>query len=145
MTYQPNIKLLNGKQHIFCDWRRKFVRLTPEEWVRQNILHSLVEDFHYPSAMLAVEQPIRVGSVQKRCDAVIYSPTLRPVCIVEFKAESVKLTREVFDQVAVYNRSLQVDNLLISNGVTTCFCRVQPSTYQLLEAIPTYNDLCRNK
>lgn len=145
MSYTPNIRPIDGKQYIFCDWRRKFVRLTPEEWVRQNILHSLVEDIQYPMSMLAVEQPIKVGSVQKRCDAVVYSPQLTPLCIIEFKAESVALTQQVFDQVAIYNRRLQVEHLLISNGNDTYFCQVLPHTFRFLPTIPTYTELCRNK
>ena len=117
------------------------MRLTPEEWVRQHILHLLVQNFGYPAARLAVEHPIKVGDLQKRCDAVVMSDTLAPLCIIEFKAESVSLTRRVFDQVAVYNRRLQVPVFIISNGKTTYACRVSKDGYELLQQIPTYEEL----
>ena len=141
MSWTPNIKTGNGKSQIFCDWRRKFVRLTPEEWVRQQVLHTLVEQYTFPATRIAVEHPIQVGEVQKRCDAVILGAQLQPLCIVEFKAERVGLTQKVFDQVAVYNRRLQVPFFIISNGTTTYACRVTAEGYEFLPDIPSYEEL----
>ncbi len=141
MTYQPKIRNIDGKDQIFCEWRRKFVRLTPEEWVRQYILHLLVEEYSYPQARIAVEMAIRVGERNKRCDAVVYNATLQPVCLIEFKADTVALTQQVFDQAAIYNRELGVDLFLISNGKQTVVCRVTPTGYDFLTVIPNYNDL----
>ncbi len=141
MPYTPNIKTIDGKQSIFCDWRRKFVRLTPEEWVRQQVLHALVDEFAYPKARIAVEMGIQVGACKKRCDAVVYDAQLGPVCLIEFKAESVPLTQQVFDQAAVYNRELAVKHFIISNGKQTFVCRITPTGYDFLTEIPAYEQL----
>ncbi len=141
MPYTPNIKTIDGKQQIFCDWRRKFVRLTPEEWVRQQVLHALVEEFGYPLTRIAVEMAIQVGERKKRCDAVVYDAQLQPVCLIEFKAETVALTQQVFDQAAVYNRELNVGCFLISNGKQTFVCRVTDTGYEFLTEIPAYERL----
>lgn len=144
MTYTPLIQQQDGKDYIFCAWRRKYVRLTPEEWVRQHFLHALTEDLGYPAALLAVEAPIRVGDVQKRCDAIVYHSSLKPLCIIEFKAPTVTLTQKVFDQVAVYNRQLGVQFFILSNGKQHCACRVLPDSFEILPHLPHYNDLCPN-
>lgn len=141
MNYSPNITTVNGKEQIFCDWRRKFVRLTPEEWVRQQFLHFLVEDMKYPKSRIAVEYPIEVGEVNKRCDAVVMGEHLEPLCIIEFKAENVELSQRVFDQVAVYNRRLQVKYFVISNLKSTFVCRLTPSYYEFLPSLPAYTNL----
>ncbi len=141
MSYTPNIKNIDGKEQIFCEWRRKFVRLTPEEWVRQQVLHALVDEFGYPKARIAVEMGIQVGDRKKRCDAVVYDAQLRPVCLIEFKAETVALTQQVFDQAAVYNRELEVQYFLISNGRQNFVCRVTPNGYDFLTEIPAYEAL----
>ena len=145
MNWQPNIRTTGGKRQIFCDWRHKWVRLTPEEWVRQNVLHLLVEDMGYPKTLIAVEHPIQVAKVSKRCDAVVMNRQLQPVCIIEFKAETVNLTQQVFDQVAVYNRAVNVRYFIISNGTTTFACRLNDKSYDFLEKIPSYTQLCQNE
>lgn len=139
-----NIKQIDGKDYIFCVWRRKFVRLTPEEWVRQNFLTALVSQ-GYPQERLAVEAPIEVADLKKRCDAIVYDGQLRPVCIIEFKAPSVKLTQKVFDQVSVYNRRLMVDYFILSNGHEHKACLVNPTGYTHLSSLPSYYELCQNR
>lgn len=141
MAYLPNLRNFEQKQQIFCDWRQKFVRLTPEEWVRQNFLHSLVDSYNYPKNLIAVEAQIQVGDVVKRCDAVVYNLALQPICLIEFKKESINLTQKVFDQVAVYNRKLNVSNLIISNGKQTIAARFTENGYEFLTSIPQWNQL----
>lgn len=143
MEYQPNIRKQNGKDYIFCAWRRKFVRLTPEEWVRQQFLHALVEQLHYPATLIAVEAQIDVAGTDKRCDAVVYDHQLQPVCIIEFKAPTVALTQMVFDQVAVYNHRLGVQYFILSNGKQHIACTIDNNRYQMLETIPSYQTLCQ--
>lgn len=144
MPYTPNIRQQDGKDYIFCVWRRKFVRLTPEEWVRQNFLHALVEQ-GYPEMKIAVEAPIEVADLRKRCDAIVYDAQLRPVCIIEFKAPTVSLSQKVFDQVAVYNRRLLVDYFILSNGREHKACVVSPTGYTHLPSLPSYQQLCQNR
>jgi len=144
MDYQPQIKKRNGKDYILCVWRHKFVRLTPEEWVRQHVLHGLVESYHYPKEMIAVEAPIEVNGLKKRCDAIIYNKELRPLCIVEFKAPHIQLSQEVFDQVAIYNQRVNVNYFILSNGREHKACRVSATGYEHLKGLPFYEELWQN-
>ena len=132
-----------NKQQILCAWRRKYVRLTPEEHVRQTILHSLEDNFDYPHGLIAVEVPIEVAGLKKRCDAIVYNQQLQPLMLVEFKAESVPITQQVFDQAAIYNRRLNVPYLMLSNGKDTIIAKVKETTYQFLDHIPTFENLKR--
>jgi len=132
-----------NKQQILCAWRRKYVRLTPEEHVRQTILHALEDNFDYPHGLIAVEVPIEVAGLKKRCDAIVYNQQLQPLMLVEFKAESVPITQQVFDQAAIYNRRLNVPYLMLSNGKDTIIAEVKETTYQFLDHIPTFENLKR--
>jgi len=122
------------KDRILCPWRRKFVRLTPEEWVRQHFLNRLVHEFGYPAKLIAVEVPLQ----GKRADAVIYSKDLKPEVLIEFKAETVPLTQAVLDQAAVYNRQLHVPLLILHNGPQTIIANVTDKEIAFLPEIPTY-------
>ena len=143
----PSLRIRNndGKEQILCPFRRKWVRLTPEEQVRQVFLHRLVAEHAYPLSHIAVEHPIQVGDMGKRCDAVVLDDRLQPRCIIEFKAPNVTLTEKTFDQIAVYNRRLGVPYLIISNGCQTIVCYVHTNhTLEFLSVIPPYNSLCMN-
>ena len=130
----------NNKEQIFCEWRRRWVRLTPEEWVRQQLLHRLVEQLGYPASLIAVEQAIRIGEVQKRCDAVIYDHQMKPQMIIECKAETVPLTQKTLDQAIIYNRKLNVPYLMLHNGVQTICIH---GTDHYTSGLPRYADLLR--
>ena len=132
---------MDHKQQILCAWRRKYVRLTPEEHVRQTILHALESHYNYPHGLIGVEVPIEVAGLKKRCDAIIYSQQMQPLMLIEFKAESVPLTQQVFDQAAIYNRHLHVPYLMLSNGKDTIIAEVKETTYQFLDHIPEYSML----
>ena len=135
-------RVFNGKEQIFCEWRHRWVRLTPEEWVRQHILHHMVEQLGYPSSLIAVEQAITVGDANKRCDAVVYDASLQPLMIIECKAETVPLTQKTLDQAITYNRKLDVPYLLLHNGVQTIFVNGN-SIYPF--GLPRYADLLRRE
>ena len=136
-------RINQNKEQIFCDWRKRWVRLTPEEWVRQNFLHLLVEEYGYPASLIAVEMPIKVGEVQKRCDAVVFNRLMTPVVLIEFKADTVPLTQKTLDQAVVYNRKLNVPFLILHNGPQTICINIQPSTITPLEHIPEWKQLSR--
>ena len=114
-----NVKEINSKQYVFCAWRRRWVRLTPEEWVRQQFLHRLVDAYHYPAGRIGVEVAIAVGDAKKRCDAVVYDEQLQPLVLIECKAEHVALTQSTLDQALTYNRQLRVPYLFLHNGQET--------------------------
>ena len=130
-----------SKQQILCAWRRKYVRLTPEEHVRQTILHVLDTQYEYPHGLIGVEVPIEVAGLQKRCDAIVYNRQMEPLMLIEFKAETVPLTQQVFDQAAIYNRHLQVPYLMVSNGKDTIVAEVLATEYRFLTYVPNYQEL----
>ena len=136
-----NIRTQNGKQYVLCAWRRKYVRLTPEELVRQTTLQLLEDQFGFPHGLIGVEIPIEVVGLKKRCDAIVYNQQMQPLMLLEFKAPSVPLTQEVFDQAAIYNRHLHVPYLMLSNGKDTIIAEVKETTYLFLDHIPNYSDL----
>ena len=114
--YQPKIKEDAGKEFIFDEVRKRWVMLTPEEWVRQNFLQYLVLVKKYPASMIAVEKGIELGEIKKRFDIVVYDKNHLPWMIIECKEISVVLDKKVLDQVLRYNISLQVPYLVITNG-----------------------------
>lgn len=115
-AYQPKIKKTTGKEFIFDVVRKRWVILTPEEWVRQNFLQYLIVIKNYPAALIAVEKAIELGDVKKRFDIVLYDNNHQPWMIIECKEMSVALDRKVLDQVLRYNIPLQVPYLVITNG-----------------------------
>ena len=130
-----------SKQQILCAWRRRYVRLTPEEHVRQTILHVLETQYEYPHGLIGVEVPIEVAGLKKRCDAIVYNRQMEPLMLIEFKAETVPLTQQVFDQAAIYNRHLQVPYLMVSNGKDTIVAEVLATEYRFLTYVPNYQEL----
>jgi type I site-specific restriction endonuclease len=119
------------------------VRLTPEEWVRQQLLHRLTE-LDYPAPLIAVESAITVGEAKKRCDAVVYDRAMRPLMLIECKAETVALTQKTLDQALTYNRRLNVPYLVLNNGPQTLFVTIEPNgTNTISERLPRYTDLLR--
>lgn len=116
---------------------------TPEESVRQSCLRALVEQYAYPQSLIGVEVPIKVGAgVEKRCDAVVYSPALQPLMLLEFKAEQVAITQAVLDQAAVYNTTVHAPYLILSNGKQTVVAQIDADrNISFLTQIPTWNQL----
>ena len=131
-------RVQNNKEQIFCEWRHRWVRLTPEEWVRQQLLHRMVEQLGYPSSLIAVEASIVVGEAKKRCDAVIYDRQMQPQLLIECKAETVPLTQKTLDQAVTYNRRLNVPYLLLHNGVQSVFVDLTQENLHFSDTIPPY-------
>ncbi len=140
-----DIKLRGTKEHpmIFDILRKKFIALTPEEWVRQHFIHFLVEHKGYPTGLLANEVQLKVGDKQLRADSVLYSRELKPRMIIEYKAPHIPITQKVFDQITIYNMLLHVDYLIVSNGMQHYICRMDydGKKYLFIEDIPVYEDL----
>ncbi len=139
------IKLSGTKERplVLDVLRRKYVSLTPEEWVRQHFVHFLMEYKGYPMALLANEVALKIGNKPLRADSVLYGRDLRPRMIVEYKAPSVAITQQVFDQVMAYNLLLHVDYLVVSNGLQHYCCKVDyaSGSCSFLQDIPMYTDL----
>ncbi len=114
-----SIKQANGKEMILDLLRRKWLPLTPEEWVRQNFIQSLIQVHHYPAALIAMEKEIQLGELKKRFDILIYNKAHQPWMMIECKAPSVELSEKVFNQVLRYNIAVPVSYMLITNGSYT--------------------------
>lgn len=132
-----------GRRTILDVLRRKYVALTPEEWVRQHFVHYLIGHKGYPQALLANEIELRSGNKRLRCDSVLYDSSLRPRMIIEYKAPTVAIQQKVFDQISVYNMLLHVDYLVVSNGLNHYCCRMDYANqkYVFLRDIPAYQEL----
>ncbi len=106
-----------GKEQIFDDLRKKWVRLTPEEWVRQNWIHYLMIQCKYPSALIGIEKMIRVGDLEKRFDLLVYDKSHQPWILIECKSPDVLLDTTVIDQLLHYHQRLPAPFLMITNGL----------------------------
>jgi len=134
------IKKQNEKLVIFDTQRKRYVSLTPEEWVRQHFIQFLIQVKGYPAALIAIEKQLKMNGMKKRCDAILYNEHALPFLIIELKAPNVPITQATFDQVAVYNAKLRVDFFMISNGIEHYCCRVdtENARYEYLPDIPDY-------
>ena len=142
-TYSFNIKLIEQRKYIFDFIRKKFVILTPEEWVRQNFLKYLVEEKNYPASLVAVEMEFKLNNLSKRSDAVVYNKSGKPILIIECKAASVKIDQKVFDQIARYNMKLNVDFLVVTNGLEHFCCQIdyENQKYFFLKEVPEFEQI----
>ena len=133
----------NGHQTIFDVLRRKYVALTPEEWVRRHFVHYLIEHKGYPQSLMANEIQLAIGNKKLRCDSVLYDRSLKPRMIIEYKAPTVNITQKVFDQITIYNMLLHVDYLVVSNGIKHYCCRMdyENQKYLFLDDIPNYQEI----
>lgn len=144
--YDFRTKMEDEKTFIFDDIRKKFVVLTPEEWVRQNFIRYLKTEKKYPESLMAVEKQIKVNRNQRRFDLLIYLRNGQPHLIAEFKAPNIKITQETFDQVVRYNMSLKVEMVLVSNGLQHFVCEIDyiKNSYSYLPEIPEFCERCKN-
>jgi len=135
----------NGRQEIFDRFRRKFVRLTPEEWVRQHFLNFLVTQKDYPASVIVVEASLTYNRLKKRSDILVYGPDGNPCLVVECKAPEVEITQKVFDQVAMYNMSLTVGFLVVTNGLQHYACLIdhKNKSFKFLKEVPGYREVIR--
>lgn len=141
--YGMKIANENGHLTIFDVLRRKYVALTPEEWVRQHFVHYLIGHKGYPQTLMANEIQLAIGNKKLRCDSVLYDRSLKPRMIIEYKAPTVNITQKVFDQITVYNMLLHVDYLVVSNGIKHYCCQMDYDNqkYLFLEDIPDYQEI----
>ena len=132
-----------GKKIIFDGFRGRWVALTPEEWVRQNFARYLTEVKHFPASLIAIERSLRINQRVFRTDIVLFSKSGMPLVVVECKAPEVKITQQVFDQIARYNLDLRVSYLIVTNGLMHYCCKFEQEqlSYTFLPEIPDYREL----
>lgn len=143
-TFQIKTTHRNGRTQIYDFLRRRYVTLTPEEWVRQHFTHFLVDHLGYPAALLGNEVTIDVGGVARRCDTVLYRREGgTPRLIVEYKAPDIPISERVFNQISAYNSVLRADYLIVSNGVEHYCCHLDyvHRTAEFLPGIPRHAEL----
>ncbi|MDO4692020.1 MAG: type I restriction enzyme HsdR N-terminal domain-containing protein [Porphyromonadaceae bacterium] len=141
--YAIRLKQDSGKHYVFDDLRQRFVRLTPEEWVRQHFVHYLIDHLGYPRELLMNEVPLQLGSLKKRSDTVLYDRQLQARMLVEYKAPSIRLSEAVLEQIIRYNYHFRVPYLILSNGLEHIAYHIDYAsmTYRTLGEIPRYTDL----
>ena len=141
--FEIKLRGTKAQPQIFDILRKKYIALTPEEWVRQHFVHFLVEHKGYPAALMANEIQLKVGEKTLRADSVLYSRDLKPRMIIEYKARHIPITQKVFDQISIYNMLLHVDYLVVSNGLQHYICKMDynDKKYLFLEDIPDYEEL----
>ena len=143
-TYTFNIKAKpNGSKVIFDTLRRRFVTLTPEEWVRQHFVRFLVDEKGFPAALMANEVSLTQNGIKRRCDTLVADATGNPLVIVEYKAPHIEISQNTFDQIVRYNMVLHAGYLIVSNGLNHYCCRINyaDDSYVFLNDIPSYSDL----
>jgi hypothetical protein len=136
--YQPKIKEEAGKEFIFDEFRKRWVVLTPEEWVRQNFLQYLCQIKKYPASLIAIEKEIKLGELKKRFDIVVYDAETKPWMIVECKEMNVRLDKAVLDQALRYNITLNVPYLVVTNGTYCMALLLKDGAMTVIESLPVF-------
>jgi hypothetical protein len=133
----------NNRQWIYDSFRKKDILLTPEEWVRQNILCFLVKEKMYPATLISIESGIKVNRMTRRYDALVYNRKGNPIMLVECKAPEVQISQDTFDQISAYNLTVLARYLLLTNGIShyCCMFNEQKKSFDFLEVIPFYEEL----
>jgi hypothetical protein len=142
-TYEAKIRKNSNGLEIFDPLRRKYIALTPEEWVRQHFINYLINYKNYPASLMANEAGIKLNSLTRRCDTVVYNNQLEPLMIIEYKESKVQITQNVFDQIVRYNTVLKVPYIVVSNGISHYCCRMnyEDQSFEYLTDIPEYQSL----
>jgi hypothetical protein len=135
-----NIRSTSDGQQIFDCVRKKYVVLTPEELVRQNIIMYLANVKNYPINLMRVEVGMKFNNMQKRCDILIYNRNRSPLLMVECKAANVKISQDIFNQLSRYNLVFKVPYLVATNGKDTYCCKInfEKQTHEFLNEIPSF-------
>ena len=144
--YSFRIKTEEDKTFIFDEIRKKFLLLTPEEWVRQNFIKYLIHEKGFPSSLMAIESGLKINKNIFRADLLVYNKKGIPILVVEFKAPEIKITQKAFDQIARYNIKFRAGYLIVSNGLKhyCCLLNKKEGVYSFLKNIPLYNEITNN-
>ena len=138
--YHFRFKNSENKVSIFDAIRKKFIILTPEEWVRQHVVQFLLEEKKYPHSLINVEKVLKVNGLRKRYDVVVYSPDGSIFILIECKSPEIKIAQATFDQIARYNMTMKSQFLMVTNGLNHYFCQMdfENEKYRFLEELPDY-------
>mgnify|MGYP006083421985 CR=1 FL=1 len=139
-SYSFRLKSSENKTLIFDIIRKKYVVLTPEEWVRQHVVLFLINEKKYPASLITLEKQLKINGIIKRTDIIVYNIKGTPEILVECKAPSVKISQDTFDQIARYNLTAKSTFLMVTNGFNHYYCQINTKneTYLFLKDIPNY-------
>jgi type I site-specific restriction endonuclease len=139
-TYQFKFKKKQDKTYIFDIIRRKYYVLTPEEWVRQHIIHYLIFEKNYPKTLIAVEKQISINTVNRRFDIVVFNKNMKAEILVECKAPKININQKTFDQANQYNWLLKAPYLFLTNGLKHYICEINfdQNNFRFLKELPIY-------
>ncbi|HEX5170931.1 MAG TPA: type I restriction enzyme HsdR N-terminal domain-containing protein [Cyclobacteriaceae bacterium] len=142
-SYEYKLKKTEGKIFVFDIIRRKYVLLTPEEWVRQHFIHFLINQLNYPRVLIKVESGLSFNHLKKRSDIVIYDRSGDPWMVIECKSPDQKINQRTVQQVSVYNRTIKAKYVGLTNGLTHICCVVnhEERTTDLLDQFPQFNGI----
>jgi hypothetical protein len=141
-VYSFRFKNSENKVAIFDEIRKKFILLTPEEWVRQHTIQFLLNENQYPKSYINVEKLIKINDLSKRYDVVVFQPNGEIYLLIECKAPEVQITQQTFDQIARYNLVLKAKYLMVTNGLNHYFCQMdfENEKYIFLKELPEYSN-----
>lgn len=139
-SYSFRLKNRENKPFIFDAIRKKYVSLTPEEWVRQHVVLFLIETHNYPKSLINCEKEFTVNGTKKRYDVVVFRPNGSIYLLVECKAPNIAITQNTFDQIARYNLTINATYLMVTNGLDHYYCQMdyEQQLYHFLRQIPAY-------
>jgi hypothetical protein len=139
-NYSFRFKSNENKRLIFDEIRKKFIVLTPEEWVRQHVVSYLITEKNYPKSHINVEKQLLLNGVKKRYDVVVFNSDGSIHIIIECKAPAVTITQETFDQIARYNLVTNATFLMVTNGLQHFYCQLdyEKERYQFLRKLPEF-------
>lgn len=141
IALRPDADSRRGGMEVYDVLRRKWVALTPEEWVRQHFVNFLLLQRNFPASFMANEVGLKLNNTQRRVDTIVYTKTLKPLVVIEYKAPEIAITQAVFDQAVRYNSVFGASYLIVSNGMRHFCCRYTPPGYTFLRDIPGYTEL----
>lgn len=136
--FQKNDK---GTLQVFDAIRKKFVDVTPEEWVRQHIIHFLIHHRQVPASMISVEKQLLLNKTKRRTDIVVFNSSLKPLLIIECKAPGIEINQLTINQAMRYNMELKVPAVFLSNGLQHVFLKLDAAGLQIIKEVPFYENL----
>ena len=141
-SYPFKIKQIQDTNYIFDEIRKKFLVLTPEEWVRQHIVQYIIQEKGYPKSLIKLEGGLKLHTMQKRTDLIAYNSSGQKILLIECKAPAVKIDQKVFDQIARYNIIHRIPLLAVTNGLNHYYCQIDFAlkSYTFIESLPHYTD-----
>lgn len=142
-SYDYKLRKKNGKVEIWDTQRKKYIVLSPEEWVRQHFIYYLINTKQFPGGLIQVESKLKFKMLDKRSDIIVYDKTAQPLILIECKAPSIKITQQTFDQVTIYNQIIKAPYIIVTNGLTHYCCKIDlaKKEFVFLPDIPPFTEI----